>query len=74
MKPPKGTNLITAQMSLSPAHTLYGQAEGLTGSFVVEVFTAYTSVNAKRFLFNSFNVYNRESISLSALLDSSLFF
>lgn len=56
MKPPKGTNLITAQMSLSPAHTLYGQAEGLIGSFVVEVFTAYTSVNAKRFLFNSFNV------------------
>lgn len=54
MKPPKGTNIITAHMSLS--HTLYGQAEGLTGSFVVEVFTAYTSVNVKRFLFNSFNV------------------
>lgn len=56
MKPPKGTNLITAHMAQSLSHTLYGQAEGLAESFVVEVFTAYTSVNAKRFLFNSFNV------------------
>uniref|UniRef100_A0AAX7V2E0 Endothelin-converting enzyme 1 n=1 Tax=Astatotilapia calliptera TaxID=8154 RepID=A0AAX7V2E0_ASTCA len=32
MKPPKGTNIITAHMSQSLSHTLYGQAEGLTGT------------------------------------------